>query len=120
MINGLILPFVGLACVMDSAAATFTPPARAYTGPQLVRVIDTNAAPVHCLALAAQHGDLVSALSGLLAPSVACAAPAGAPCTIIAPLRPGPGQLLAAIGALTGPDALLGHELRHCRDGVQR
>jgi len=95
---------------------TFDPDQREYTGPQLVTFIDSNAAPLECIGLAAEIGDVGGAVLGMLAPMAACTHATGIECKIIAPISPGAGQLIAAIGALAGPDATLGHEFRHCRD----
>lgn len=95
---------------------TFDPDLHEYTGPQLVTVVDSNAAPLQCIGLAAEIGDVGGAVLGLLVPMAACTHSAGVECKIIAPISPGAGQLVAAVGALAGPDALLGHEFRHCRD----
>jgi hypothetical protein len=112
-----------LAAVMLFAASaahgyvgTFDPDQHEYTGPQLVTFVDSNAAPVRCIGLATEIGDYAGAILGLLAPMAACTDATSIECTIVAPISPGAGQLIAAIGALAGPDAVLGHEFRHCRD----
>lgn len=99
-----------------SYIGTFDPPRFEYTGPQLVTFVDSHAAPVRCLSQAAKIGDYASLVLGVLVPMAACTDNTGIDCTIIAPISAGPGQLIAALGALAGPDALLGHEFRHCRD----
>ena len=121
--NRTVTRFKCLAVAMLLAASsahgylgTFDPDSHEYTGPQLVTFVDSNAAPFECIGLAAEIGDVGGAVLGLFAPMAACTHSAGATCRIIAPISPGAGQLIAAIGALAGPDALLGHEFRHCRD----
>ena len=121
--NRTVTRFKCLAVTMLLAASsahgylgTFDPDLHEYTGPQLVTFVDSNAAPLECIGLAADIGDVGGAVLGLLAPMAACTHSAGVTCKIIAPISPGAGQLIAAVGALAGPDALLGHEFRHCRD----
>lgn len=113
---------LGLAVLLTASTAhayvgTFDPARQPYTGPRLVQVVDTAVAPVACISLALASGDHAGAALGLVAPMVACADATRPTCTIIAPISAGPGQLLAALGALASPDAVLGHEFRHCRDG---
>ena len=95
---------------------TFDPDLHDYSGPQLVTFIDTDAAPLHCIRLAAKTGDVSNAVLGMVVPMVACTQEKNDECTIVAPLRAGLGQVIAVAGLLAGPDAMLGHELRHCRD----
>jgi hypothetical protein len=113
--------FLVAAALFAASAAhgyvgSFDPDQHEYNGPQLVTFVDSNAAPVRCIGMAAQAGDMAGAVLGLLAPMTACTDSTTFDCTIIAPISPGAGQLIAAVGALAGPDALLGHEFRHCRD----
>jgi hypothetical protein len=89
-------------------------PNREYAGLQLATFVDSNAAPLRCLGLAAEKGDVGSVVIGMVAPMTACTYQGYNECTIIAPISPGAGQVLAAVTALAGPDALLGHEFRHC------
>lgn len=109
---------LALACAANAQAfvGTFDPEPREYTGPQLVTFIDSNAAPVRCIQLAVQSGDIQSAVLGMIAPMTACTREGTADCTIIAPISKGVGQLVAAVGAMAAPDAVLGHEFRHCRE----
>jgi len=107
------------ACGASSALAyygTFDPDLHEYSGPQLITFVDTDAAPLHCIRLAAKTGDVGNAVLGMVVPMVACTREQDDQCTIVAPLRPGVGQVIAVAGLMTGPDAMLGHELRHCRD----
>ena len=104
------------AATAQAYVGTFDPEPREYTGPQLVTLVDSNAAPVRCIQLAVQSGDISSAVLGVLAPMTACTREGTTDCTIIAPISRGIGQLVAAVGALAGPDAVLGHEFRHCRE----
>lgn len=91
-------------------------PGHDYEGPQLVTFVDSNAAPLRCLKLAADKGDAGSVVLGMIAPMAACTHVGYEECTIIAPISPGAGQVLAAVGALASPNAVLGHEFRHCKD----
>lgn len=119
-----LLPLASLIAVFLLVAAaparayigTFNPERHDYRGPQLVTFVDSNAAPVQCIGLAAEKGDLVTAVLGLVAPMTACTHVAHDDCTIIAPISAGVGQVFAAVAAFAGPNALLGHEFRHCRD----
>jgi len=86
------------ACAAAAFVGTFTPGRTPYTGPQRVKIVDTQLAPLHCLTAAG------------------CAWQSQDGCVIVAPVSAGPGQIYALL-ALATPDALLGHELRHCRDG---
>ena len=95
---------------------TFDPALNEYSGPQLITFVDTDAAPLHCIRLAAKSGDVSNAVLGMVVPMVACTHEKDAECTIVAPLRAGIGQVIAVAGLMAGPDAMLGHELRHCRD----
>lgn len=95
---------------------TFDPDLQEYSGPQLVTFVDTDAAPLHCIRLAAKSGDVSNAVLGMVVPMVACTHEKDDECTIVAPLRAGVGQVIAVAGLMAGPDAMLGHELRHCRD----
>lgn len=95
---------------------TFDPDTHEYSGPQLITFVDTDAAPLRCIGLAAQSGDVRNAVLGVVAPMVACTRQKDDGCTIVAPMRAGLGQLIAVAGLMAGPDAMLGHELRHCRD----
>jgi hypothetical protein len=95
---------------------TFDPQLHEYSGPQLVTVVDTDAAPVHCVRLAAQSGDMAQAMIGLVLPMVACTHEKSDECTIVAPVKAGVGTVIAVAGLMASPDAMLGHELRHCRD----
>ena len=95
---------------------TFDPDLHEYSGPQLITFVDTDAAPLHCIRLAAQSGAVTDAVLGMVVPMVACTHEKGDACTIVAPLRAGVGQIIAVAGLMAGPDAMLGHELRHCRD----
>jgi hypothetical protein len=104
------------AATAQAYVGTFDPEPREYTGPQLVTLVDSNAAPVRCIQLAVQSGDISSAVLGVLAPMTACTRESATDCTIIAPISRGIGQLVAAVGAMAGPDAVLGHEFRHCRE----
>lgn len=115
-ISSLAAAMLLAASCAHGYVGTFDPDLHEYTGPQLVTFVDTNAAPFECIGLAAEIGDVGGAVLGLLAPMAACTHSAGVKCKIIAPISPGAGQLIAAVGALAGPDALLGHEFRHCRD----
>jgi hypothetical protein len=108
--------FLAGASTTQAYVGTFDPEPREYTGPQLVTFIDSNAAPVRCIQLAVQSGDISSAVLGMVAPMAACTREAATDCTIIAPISRGVGQIVAAVGAMAGPDAVLGHEFRHCRD----
>ena len=47
---------------------TFDPDLHEYTGPQLVTFVDSNAAPLECIGLTADIGDVGGAVLGLLAP----------------------------------------------------
>jgi hypothetical protein len=109
---------LALACAASAQGyvGSFDPDPREYTGPQLVTFIDSNAAPVRCIQLAVQSGDISSAMLGMIAPMTACTREGTVDCTIIAPISRGIGQLVAAVGAMARPDAVLGHEFRHCRD----
>src|SRR5438094_10673108 len=104
------------AATAHAYVGTFDPEPREYTGPQLVTLVDSNVAPVRCLQLAVQSGDIPSALLGMVAPMAACTREGTTECTIIAPISRGVGQLIAVVGAMAGPDAVLGHEFRHCRE----
>lgn len=95
---------------------TFDPDLHEYSGPQLVTVVDTDAAPVHCIRLAAQSGDMAQAMIGFVLPMVACTHEKSDECTIVAPVKAGVGTVIAVAGLMAGPDAMLGHEFRHCRD----
>jgi hypothetical protein len=112
----LVASLLFVASTAHGYLGTFDPDRHEYTGPQLVTFIDSNAAPVRCLGLAAEIGDVAGIVVGLVAPMAACTNATGIECMIIAPISPGAGQLIAALGALAGPDALLGHEFRHCHD----
>jgi hypothetical protein len=104
------------ASTAHSYVGSFDPERHEYTGPQLVTFVDSNAAPIRCIEMATEMGDYAGAVLGVLAPMAACTDATKIDCTIIAPISPGAGQLIAVVGALAGPDALLGHEFRHCRD----
>jgi hypothetical protein len=100
--NRTVTRFKCLAVTMLLAASsahgylgTFDPDLHEYTGPQLVTFVDSNAAPLECIGLAADIGDVGGAVLGLLADG-GLHRP-GSP-KIIAPL-PGAGQLIAAVGA---------------------
>jgi hypothetical protein len=99
-------------------SGTFDPYKIEYAGPQLVSFVDTDAAPVQCVGLAADTGSYLLMISGLVAPITACSAYSAdrQQCKIIAPISTGVGQLVAAVAAFVGADELLGHEFRHCRD----
>lgn len=112
-----------LVLTLSSAAGAggrgiFDPRLIEYAGPQLVTFVDSNAAPVRCVQLAAETRDYLLMLAGLVAPIVACSAFSTdrQQCTVVAPISGGLGQALAAVTTLNGPDELLGHEFRHCRD----
>jgi len=102
----------------NAHAATFDPHFHDYAGPQLITFVDTDAAPIQCIGMALETRDVGLAVAGLIAPIAACThwTPAQSRCVILAPISPGVGQVVAAVSALTGPDELLGHEFRHCRD----
>ena len=109
----LLLAVAGAA---SAYVGTFDPEPREYAGPQLVTFVDSQAAPVRCLRLAVQSADISSVVLALVAPMAACTREGTDDCVIVAPISRGIGQLVAAVGALAGPDAVLGHEFRHCRD----
>ena len=50
---------------------SFDPELHDYSGPQLVTFVDTDAAPVQCIRLAAKSGDVTNAVLGLVVPMVA-------------------------------------------------
>jgi hypothetical protein len=116
LLKCLIAALLFSASPVSAYLGTFDPDRHEYTGPQLVTFVDSNAAPVRCLGLAADIGDVAGVVLGLVAPMAACTNATGIECTIIAPISPGAGQMIAALGALAGPDAVLGHEFRHCHD----
>lgn len=98
------------------AAESFTPCFKDLLAVRLT-VIDSHAAPIACIAASIEHGHVADAIVIALplligAPVAACAIGTRTGATIIAPISPGPGWALAALGLMT-PDELLGHELAH-------
>jgi hypothetical protein len=121
--RAVVVSLTSLTLMLSPLAAsahgsTFDPYKIEYTGPQLVSIVDTDAAPVHCIGLAADTGSYLLMVAGMIAPITACSAFSsdGRQCKIIAPISRGVGQLVAAVAAFFEPDELLGHEFRHCRD----
>ena len=119
-----IVSTLGVAALMlppltaRAYVGTFDPYKVDFDGPQLITFIDSQSAPLRCVGLAAQTENALMAVAGLLAPITACSAhnSDNSECIVIAPISPGVGQAVAMVTALATPDALLGHEFRHCRD----
>jgi hypothetical protein len=118
LVSALAATTLSLPVAADAYVGTFNPYKMDFDGPQLVTFIDSHAAPIDCMGVAFKTQNVVMAIAGLVAPITACSSynSDGSECIVVAPISAGVGQLVAAIGAFVGPDALLGHEFRHCRD----
>lgn len=80
-------------------------------------IVDSNSAPLACIAAASEHGHTWGALSMALpllvgVPVAGCMIPTREGATIIAPISPGVGRVWGAMAFVDG-DTVLGHELAH-------